>query len=57
VRRSLSADVPLAITEQSMTKAMNALYIADGIGQLAASGVEIANRRTATSCVTRSTPT
>lgn len=55
-RRGLGADVPLALTEynlvsfeagdteQSMTRAMNALYIADTIGQLATSGVEIANQ-------------
>jgi len=55
-RESLDADIPLAITEynlvsfeaadteQAMTKAMNALYIADSIGQLAVNGVEIANQ-------------
>lgn len=31
-------------TEQTMTKAMNALFIADSIGQLAAAGVPIANQ-------------
>jgi len=56
VRERLDQDVPVAVTEynlvsfeagdteQTMTQAMNALYIADTIGQLAVSGVEIANQ-------------
>jgi hypothetical protein len=56
VRTSLAADIPIAVTEynlvsieardteHSMTRAMNALYIADSIGQLARNGVAIANQ-------------
>ena len=56
VRESLDEDIPVAVTEynlvsfeagdtrQTMTRAMNALYVADTIGQLAVSGVEIANQ-------------
>jgi hypothetical protein len=55
-RAGLRAGVPLAITEynlvsfeagdteRAMTTAMNALFIADSIGQLAKNGVEIANQ-------------
>jgi hypothetical protein len=55
-RASLPGDVPVAITEynlvsvesqdvdRTMTRAMNALYMADTIGQLAANRVEIANQ-------------
>jgi hypothetical protein len=56
VREHLAEDVPVAVTEynlvsfeagdteQTMTKAMNALFVADTIGQLAVSGVGIANQ-------------
>ena len=56
VRTTLDPTIPIAVTEynlvsfeagdteQTMTKAMNALYIADTIGQLAVNGVEIANQ-------------
>ena len=56
VREYLDEDVPVAVTEynlvsfeagdsdQTMTKAMNALFVADTIGQFAVSGVEIANQ-------------
>ena len=52
----LDEDVPIAVTEynlvsvessdtdSTMTQAMNALYLADTIGQLAVGGVEIANQ-------------
>jgi hypothetical protein len=56
VRSSLEPSVPVAVTEYNlvaietndgqltMTKAMNALFIADSIGQLALSGADIANQ-------------
>jgi hypothetical protein len=56
VRAALGDDTPIAVTEynlvavetrdteQTMTKAMNALYLADSIGQMAANGVAIANQ-------------
>jgi hypothetical protein len=56
VRERLDEEVPVAVTEynlvsfeagdteQTMTKAMNALYVADTVGQLAANGVAIANQ-------------
>jgi hypothetical protein len=56
VREQLESSIPIAITEynlvsfeagdteQSMIRAMNALYIADSIGQLAVGGVTIANQ-------------
>lgn len=55
-RSALAADVPVAVTEynlvasqsgdadRSMTRAVNALFIADTIGQLMTSGVTIANQ-------------
>ena len=55
VRDALPRDVPIALTEynlvasesadteQSMTRSMNALFIADSVGQLAALGVDMAN--------------
>lgn len=54
-RRSLPDGVPIAITEynlvsveasdtnRSMTRAVNAVFVADSIGQMAARGVDIAN--------------
>jgi hypothetical protein len=56
VRGALGDDTPIAVTEynlvsipsrdteQAMTKAMNALYIADSVGQLALYGASIANQ-------------
>ena len=56
LRERLDDDIPIAVTEynlvsfeagdteRTMTQAMNALYIADTIGQLAVGGVEIANQ-------------
>jgi hypothetical protein len=56
VRERLDEEVPVAVTEynlvsfeagdteQTMTKAMNALFVADTIGQLAVTGVAIANQ-------------
>ena len=56
VRGSLGSDVPIAVTEynlvsveagdteHTMTQSMNALYVADTIGQLAELGVPIANQ-------------
>ena len=56
LREVLAGDVPVAVTEynlvsfeagdteRTMTQAMNALYLADTIGQLAVGGVEIANQ-------------
>ena len=56
VRGTLDPAIPIAVTEynlvsfeagdteQTMTRAMNALYIADTVGQLAANGVQIANQ-------------
>jgi hypothetical protein len=56
VTSRLRADVPVAVTEynlvsfeagdteQTMTQAMNALFIADSIGQLAVNGASIANQ-------------
>lgn len=56
VERELPQDVPVAITEynlvafeegdseQAMTRAMNALFLADSIGQMALRGVDIANQ-------------
>ncbi len=56
VREVLDADVPIAVTEynlvavetrdddQTMTRAVNALYLADSIGQLARGGVTVANQ-------------
>jgi hypothetical protein len=56
VRASLGDTTPIAITEynlvsfeagdteQSMTKAVNALYLADSVGQMATKGVSIANQ-------------
>lgn len=53
---ALGTDIPVAVTEynlvaindndtdQTMTRAMNALYIADSIGQLASNGAVIANQ-------------
>ncbi len=55
VRSALPETVPIAVTEynlvsfeagdtdRSMTRAMNALYVADSIGQFAVGGVELAN--------------
>ena len=55
LRENLTADIPIALTEynlvsfeggdteQQMTRATNALYVADTIGQLATQGVAIAN--------------
>jgi hypothetical protein len=55
-RESLPEDVPVAVTEynlvsgesgdtaQSMTRAVNALFIADSIGQLVVAGVDIATQ-------------
>jgi hypothetical protein len=56
VRSTLPADVPIAVTEhnlvalesgdteRSMTRAMNALYMADSIGEMITHGVAIANQ-------------
>ena len=56
IRNDLGSAVPLAVTEynlvsfeagdseQTMTKVMNALFLADTVGQLALQGVEIANQ-------------
>jgi hypothetical protein len=66
VREYLDGTVPIAVTEynlvaveagdteRTMTQAMNALYIADTIGQLAVSGVSIANQWTLASGTTES---
>ena len=66
VRERLDETVPIAVTEynmvsfeagdtnRTMTQAMNALYLADTIGQLAVGGVDIANQWNLANGTTRS---